>query len=153
MSNDGAAWDHPDPFWIAVTVDPAEIDRLGHVNHSVYLQWCEQVGWEHAESVGAGWTLWQVLDRAMAVLEVRLRYLGAAVADDTLHVANWVIRNDGRLRATRHFQIVRPRDGATLLRGEIDYVCIQISTGQPRRFPSEFASAYAVLPSVAKALV
>jgi acyl-CoA thioester hydrolase len=150
---DTTAWDYPDPFWIEMTVESGEIDRLGHVNHSVYLQWCEECGWQHAESVAAGWKVWQALDRAMVVVEVRLSYRGTALRGDVLRVANWVIHNNGRLRATRHFQIVRPRDAETLLRGEIDYVCIQTTTGRPRRFPPEFIDAYAVLPSVAAALV
>jgi acyl-CoA thioester hydrolase len=133
--------------------DASGIDRLGHVNHSVYLQWCEQCAWEHAESVDAGWDLWQSIDRAMAVRQARLEYLRPAMVGDSLLVANWIVVNDERLRANRRFQIVRPADSATLLRGELDYVCIQISNGRPRRIPPEFIAAYPVLPAVRNALV
>lgn len=145
-------WDLPEPFWIRVAVDESDIDRLGHVNNAVYLAWCERVAWEHATARDAGWELWQRLDRAMAILSVRLDYLAAALAGDELLVGNWIARNDARLRATRRFQILRPNDGRTLLRGEIDYVCIEISSGRPRRFPAEFVLAYGVLPAVEKAL-
>jgi len=146
------SWDLPDPFTVELAVDPSHIDRLGHVNHAVYLQWCEQCAWEHAESVGAGFDCWKSLDRGMIVREARLEYLAAALEGDTLLVSNWIVVNDGRLRARRQFQIVRPRDGATLLRGELDYVCVQISTGKPRRIPNEFMAAYPILPSVREAL-
>jgi acyl-CoA thioester hydrolase len=145
-------WDLPEPFLIELEVDASHIDRLGHANHSVYLQWCEQCAWEHAESVDAGWALWNSIDRAMAVLAAHLEYQRPALEKDKLLVANWVVVNDQRLRATRQFQIVRPADGATLLRAKLNYVCIQISSGRPKRLPQEFIAAYQVLPSVEQAL-
>ncbi|MEM7408794.1 MAG: thioesterase family protein [Myxococcota bacterium] len=147
----GLVWELPSPFAISRIVEAAEVDRLGHVNNAVYLAWCESVAWEHADHVGTGWDAWQRLDRAMAVHAVRLQYLAPAFAADEVRAANWIVRNDGRLRATRRFQIQRTSDGRQLLQGEIDYVCIEISSGKPRRMPSEFLSAYAVLPDVAAA--
>ena len=125
-----------------------DLDRLGHVNNAVYLAWCEQVAWHHAEAVGAGWDVWEELDRGMAVQSVRLEYEAAAYLDDELLLGNWIVKNDRRLRATRRFQIVRPTDQRTLLRGEVDYVCIELSTGRPRRFPSAFKEGYSVLRQV-----
>ena len=138
-------WDLEQPFSIKIAVTDDSVDRLGHVNNTVYLQWCERVAWEHAGAVGAGWEVWEKLDRAMAVRSVRLNYLAAARVGDELLAGNWICSSDGKLRATRRFQIIRPRDGATLLRGEIDYVCIEISSGRPKRFPPEFAEAYVVV--------
>lgn len=144
-------WDHPDVFSIELGATRADVDRLGHVNNTVYLQWCEQIAWRHAEAVGVGWSEWERLDRAMAVRHVRLEYLAPARLGDSLRGGNWIVKADGRLRATRRFQIQRD-DGQTLLRGEIEYVCIEISSGRPKRFPTEFADAYVVLQSVAKHL-
>ena len=146
------AWSLPDPFAMERTVAESELDRLGHVNNAVYLQWCEGVAWRHAESIGVGWSAWRELDRALAVIEVRLAYRQPARAGDRVRVGNWIVRNDGRLRATRRFEVHRVDEPRLLLEGEIDYVCIEISSGRPRRLPAEFARAYAVLPSVAAAL-
>ena len=141
-------WDLPDPFWVRAEVTGDDLDRLGHVNNAVYLAWCEQVAWDHAEAVGAGWDVWKQLDRGMAVQSVRLDYEAAAYQNDELLLGNWIAKNDRRLRATRRFQIVRSSDQQTLLRGEVDYVCIELSTGRPRRFPQAFKEAYSVLPQV-----
>jgi len=43
---------------------------------------------------------------------------------------------------TRHFQLVRPSDGTTLLRAQTTFVCIELSTGKPRRMPAEFIEGY-----------
>ena len=145
-------WALPDPFVMQRDVVESELDRLGHVNNAVYLRWCERVAWEHAEALGVGWPAWSALDRAMAVLAVRLAYRHPARAGDRVVVGNWIVRNDGKLRATRRFEMYRAADARLLLDGEIDYVCIEISSGRPRRFPPDFGRAYAVLPSVAVAL-
>jgi len=43
---------------------------------------------------------------------------------------------------TRHFQVIRVDDGITLLRGTVRFVCIELSTGKPRRLPGEFITGY-----------
>ena len=145
-------WDLPEPFVLSLRVDPGEVDRLGHVNNAIYLGWCERVAWEHAERIGTGWDVWERLDRAMAVHAVRLQYLAPAFVGDEVRVANWVVRNDRRLRATRRFQVRHAQAARDLLRGEIDYVCIEISSGRPRRMPAAFLDAFDVLPGVSAAL-
>jgi acyl-CoA thioester hydrolase len=141
-------WDYPEPFWIDIRVEKADVDRLGHTNNAVYVRWCEQVAWAHADAVGVGFDAWERLDRAMAVRRTELEYLAPSFEGEVLRVANWVTEVDGRLRATRHFQICRPSDEATLLRGDIYFVCIEISSGKPRRLPDEFKRAYVVLDAV-----
>ena len=145
-------WDLPEPFVLDVRVRDDEVDGLGHTNNAVYLQWCERCAWAHADAMGTSWDKWKQLDRAMAVRRSELQYLAPSHAGEDLRVANWLVHMDGRLRATRRFQIVRPRDELTLLRGDIDYVCIEISSGKPRRMPPEFLRAYSMLDSVREAL-
>ncbi|MNT91856.1 hypothetical protein D3C72_2330240 [compost metagenome] len=43
---------------------------------------------------------------------------------------------------TRHFQLVRPSDNSTLLRAQTTFVCIELSTGKPKRMPAEFIEGY-----------
>jgi len=43
---------------------------------------------------------------------------------------------------TRRFQLIRPRDGATLLRAHTTFVCIELSSGKPKRMPAEFLDGY-----------
>ncbi len=42
----------------------------------------------------------------------------------------------------RAFQVIRPADGATLLRARMSFACIEISSGKPRRMPIEFIEGY-----------
>jgi acyl-CoA thioester hydrolase len=87
----------------------------------------------------------------MAIRHTRVDYLEAALLADTLLVATWIVRCDGRLRCTRRFEIVRIADGKRVLDAEIDYFCLNLDTGKPCRFPPEFSNGYAVAPNVAEA--
>lgn len=152
MDADLDSWDLPDVFAIEIEVADSECDRLGHANNASYLQWCERAAWAHADALQAGFDLWQREGRAMAVQRVQLSYERPCRRGDRLAAGNWLVRNDGRVRATRRFQIRLASSGATLLRGEIDYVCIDLESGRPRRMPETFRDAYRVLPEVEESL-
>ena len=135
-------WDHSDPFVIEVVATERDIDSYRHVNNAVYLTWLERCAWAHSAAVGLPEAECLRLERGMAVLRIELDYLAAARAGDRVEIANWIARCDGRLRATRRFQIRRAADRATLLRGTIDYVCLNLATGRPARMPQVFAERY-----------
>ena len=57
-----------------VQVLPEQIDVLGHVNNVVYLQWVEQVAWQHSQQLGLDLAAYQRLDAAMVAREHQLVY-------------------------------------------------------------------------------
>jgi len=69
-------------------------------------------------------------------------YLAAAYEGEQLQLATWIVQSDQRLKMTRHFQLVRPADALTLLRAQTTFVCIELSTGKPKRMPVEFIEGY-----------
>ena len=80
----------------------------------------------------------------MAVLRHEIDYLASAYEGDELEMATWIFSWDRKLRMTRHFQLVRKSDGATLLRARTTFVCIELSTGRPKRMPEAFIEGYRV---------
>jgi acyl-CoA thioester hydrolase len=141
------AWDHPEVFCIPVAVTEGDIDSYGHVNNAVYLRWLTACAWAHSAAVGLPEAACVELRRGMAVRSIHLDLLAAAYLGDELLVGDWVSAIDGRLRATRTYQIVNPTSGATLLRGHIDYVCINLDNGRPVRMPPVFLERYTVSES------
>ncbi len=139
-------WDYPQPWVHAVRVLPAHIDVLGHANNIAYIGWCQDAAWRHSAALGLAPDGYRALDRAMVVRSARYEYLLAAVAGDELEVGTWLTGSDGRLQMSRHFQVRRGADGATLFRGDWELVCIRISTGKPVRMPQAFVDGY--LPAV-----
>ena len=143
MSKLERLWHHPDVFAIDIKVVAADIDAYGHVNNAVYLQWLTQCAWAHSAEVGLTEQRCVELRRGMAVREIHVELLASAYEGDELLVGNWVSSKD-RLRATREYQVINPTTGATLLRGHLDFVCINLDNGRPARMPPEFTDGYQI---------
>ncbi len=144
MKLDPESWDLPDPVLRYSVVEASDVDGLQHTNNTVYVRWCEAAAWEHSVSLGLDLDSYHRLDRAMAVVEGRYRYLQASYLNDDIATATWIVDWDERLTMTRQFQVRRCSDGATLLRAEVRFACIEISSGKPRRLPREFVAGYGV---------
>ena len=128
-----------------------EIDEYDHVNNTIYLQWLDAIAWAHSSRLGLPLERCLALRRGMAVRHTRVDYLEAALLADTLLLATWIVACDGRLRCTRRFDILRMADGKRVLEAEIDYFCLNLDSGKPCRFPSEFTECYAVRSPIAAA--
>jgi len=142
-------WDRLHPFVIDLVVAAEDIDGLGHANNAVYVSWLERCAWRHSQSLGLDLAEYRRLDRAMAVVRHEIDYLAAAYEGQALQMGTWIVESDQRLKMDRCFQLIRPEDGATLLRARTTFVCIELSTGRPKRMPVEFVEGYgrALLPA------
>ncbi len=149
---DPIEWELPEPFTIDLEVAKSDIDDYGHTNNAVYLGWCDRCAWAHSEALGLDFARYRQLQRAMALRSSRLEFLAPSFEGERIRVANWIVHADGRLRATRRYQVVRLDDGVTLMRAEMSFVCIDLGSGKARRMPPEFAERYVVLPAVRHAL-
>ncbi|CAD0187233.1 hypothetical protein RUESEDTHA_04145 [Ruegeria sp. THAF57] len=136
--------DHPGSFWKRFRVTADDLDGFHHVNNTVYLKWLDATVWEHTRHVGLSEEACLELNRGMAVARHEIDYLSSARLEDEVVVFNWVSLNDHRLRASRRFQVVRLRDGQTILRAKSDYVCTNLTNGRPARMPEIFKTAYPV---------
>ena len=150
MTTETPAWDLPDPYVMALTVMASDIDAYNHVNNAVYVTWFDRGAWAHSSALGLPIERCLELDRGMAVLRSEIAYLRPALLRDEVSVATWLLPGSGKLRVRRRFQARRVADGVTLARAEIEYVCIELSTGRPTRWPAEFHQRYAVSQDVAR---
>ena len=141
----------PAPFTGTHRVRAEEIDAYRHVNNTVYLQWLDCIAWSHSAALGLPIERCLEMRRGMAVRHTRVDYLEAAVLDDTLLLATWIIASDGRLRCTRRFEIVRAADSKRVLDAEMDFFSMNLDTGKPCRFPQAFTELYAPLAEVVAA--
>lgn len=135
-------WDLPEPYAIELTVGEAEIDGLGHANNTAYVSWMERCAWSHSQHLGLDLAAYRRLDRAMAVVRHEVDYLASAYQGEQLCMGTWIVKSDHKLRMLRRFQLIRPADGATLLRAQTTFACIELSSGRPRRMPVEFVEGY-----------
>ena len=144
-------FDLPGPHIIDLEVGAADIDAYNHVNNAVYVTWCDRIAWDHSAALGLPIERCLEIDRGMAVVRTVIQYLRPALLGDVVHVATWIVPVDSRLRVRRRFQIVRLADESTLARAEIEYACIELSSGRQMRWPPEFRERYVSIPEVAVA--
>ena len=149
--SDANGFDLPMPHVIELTVGAADIDAYNHVNNAVYVTWCDRIAWDHSAALGLPLARCLEIDRGMAVVRTVIQYLRPALLGDVVDIATWIVPVDSRLRVRRRFQIKRMADQSTLARAEIEYVCIELSSGRPMRWPPEFRERYVSIPEVAAA--
>ena len=141
------AWDFPDPFSIEVVVQQELIDGFGHVSNVHFIQWLTDCAWAHSAAVGLPQAACVEMQRGMAIREIHVELLASAYAGDRLLVGNWIASVERKLRATRRYQIVNAASGQTLLRGYLQFVCMNLANGRPVRMPPEFLERYTVAPA------
>jgi acyl-CoA thioester hydrolase len=142
MSDTNINWDFPNPFTLTLAPQAEDIDGLGHTNNAVYVRWCEQAGWAHSMALGLSVDDYRRLDRGMAIRRGEYNYLLPTTEGEPLLLGTWLMPGDSSLSAYRCFQLVRLDDLSTVLRGKWELVCIELSSGRPKRFPAEFKNAY-----------
>jgi acyl-CoA thioester hydrolase len=113
-----------------------ELDRNGHVNNAVYLNYAEHLTIEHAERAGfgAGWTTAQ--GGAWVVHRSAVRYHRAAVYGDVLDLTVRVLLVQGT-RGVRRTTMLRECDRELMAEVLTEWVWVRLSDGRPTRVPEE----------------
>ncbi len=123
-----------------MTIPPDSIDGNGHVNNVAYVQWMQDAAIRHFDALG-GTPLMQVAKATWVVRSHRVEYLAPAFAGEEIEVRTW-IANARRVRSLRKYEFVRPADEKLLVRGESDWVFIDVGTGRPTAIPENIASLF-----------
>lgn len=127
-----------------IEVTKKDVDRNGHVNNVVYIQWMQDAAVAHAKAsgctpassaVGATWVVRTHL----------IEYLLPAFAGDKIILLTWP-SNFQRVRSLRKYKFVRGND-AVIARAETDWVFVNAKTGRPLSIPEEVRKT---LPAVSK---
>ncbi len=134
-------WDLPSPHVLRVDVADTHIDLMRHANNVHYLQWLENVAWDHSVALGMRPEDYTRLGQGMVVRRHELDYVLPALLGDRLLLATWIVGLD-RLSLHRRYQFARESDGATLFRGATHFVCVDIESGRVRRMPADFTQVY-----------
>ena len=121
-------------------VPAAAVDRNGHVNNVMYVQWMQDIAVGHYNAMG-GTALTQALGATWVVREHKIVYLRPAFTGEEIEAQTWVV-NLRRVCSLRKYRFVRRSDEHVLVRAETDWVFVDAKTGQPRRIPAEIAGLF-----------
>jgi acyl-CoA thioester hydrolase len=119
-----------------ITIPRTAIDENGHVNNVTYLQWMQDIAVEHYSSIGG--VAAQGPDATWVVREHKIEYLLPAFGGEEIEIHTWV-ENIRRVRSLRKYEFIRKSDGKTLVKGETDWVFVDVKTGAPRGVPDQVA--------------
>ena len=124
-----------------ITIPYTAIDENGHVNNVTYVQWMQDIAVEHYSSIGGVEVQGQ--NATWVVREHKIEYLFPAFAGEELEIRTWV-ENIRRVRSLRKYEFVRKSDRKMLVRGETDWVFVDVKTGAPRAVPREVAKIFSL---------
>lgn len=117
------------------TVPESAVDRNGHVNNVVYVQWMQDVAVLHADATG-GTRAMHAAGATWVVRSHKIEYLNPAFAGEEVTALTWVV-DFRRVRSLRCYRFLRERDKTLLARGETDWVFVDAESGRPRKIPDE----------------
>lgn len=122
-------------------VVPTEVvDRNGHVNNVVYVQWMQDVAIAHATSVGCTAET-RALGATWVARSHQITYLRPAFEGDRLRLTTW-ITTLRKARSTRHYKFLRLSDDAVLATGATDWVFVDAVSHRPRTIPASVSGCF-----------
>jgi len=115
-----------------ITIPKTAIDENGHVNNVIYVQWMQDAAIRHGDATpgyklaeGTGWY----------AREHRIEYLLSAFVGEELEVHTW-LSEVKRVRVHRRYEFLRKADGKVVVKGETDWVYVDIKTSRPIALPA-----------------
>jgi acyl-CoA thioester hydrolase len=117
-----------------ITIPSSAIDENGHVNNVVYVQWMQDLAVEHYASIGGIEA--QGPDSTWVVRKHSVEYFLPAFAGEEIEARTWV-ENLRKVRSLRMYEFVRKSDGKVLVKGETDWVFMDVKTGRVKAIPAE----------------
>lgn len=125
----------------SIIIPRSSIDENGHVNNVAYVQWMQDIAVEHYSSIGG--VAAQGPCCTWVVREHKIEYLLPAFAGEEIEIRTWV-ENMRRVRSLRKYEFVRKSDGKVLVRGETDWVFVDLKTGRPLAIPEEVSRVFTI---------
>jgi len=124
----------------SIVIPATAIDENGHVNNVTYVQWMQDIAVEHYSALGGLDA--QGPEATWVVREHKIEYLLPAFAGEEIEIRTWV-ENIRRVRSLRKYEFVRRSDGRVLVKGETDWVFVDVRTGSPQAVPDVVSKVFA----------
>lgn len=128
------------PVYSKILIVPeSAIDENNHVNNVIFVQWMQDIAVEHYASIGG--IAAQGPDSTWVVREHRIEYFLPAFIGEEIEIKTWV-ENIRRVRSLRKYEFIREAGGEVLVKGETDWVFVDVKTGRPLAIPAEVSNVF-----------
>jgi acyl-CoA thioester hydrolase len=125
---------------MAIAVEPADIDGLGHVNNVVYLRWVQDIAIAHWKAEASAADQEKLL---WIVVRHEIDYKQPARLGDVILAKTWVGAAT-RIRFERHTEMLRASDGVLLARARTVWCPIDALTGKLVGVSAELRARFSV---------
>ncbi|MBI5648665.1 MAG: acyl-CoA thioesterase [Ignavibacteriae bacterium] len=130
----------PETYELHFTVQPGDIDMLGHVNNIVYLRWVQDIAIAHwgarAPREDQDALYW-------VVTRHEIDYKRSAMPGDTIRARTW-IGKASRFAFERHTEILRASDGKLLVKALTLWCPMSRATNKPVDVRPEVRALFSV---------
>ena len=130
---------------MAIAVEPADIDELGHVNNVVYLRWVQDIAVAHWRLAAPAADLEKL---RWIVVRHEIDYKQAARPGVSILARTWVGAAT-RIKFERHTELLRAGDGILLARARTVWCPVDAVTGRPTSVSAEVRAVFSAASSTA----
>jgi len=118
-----------------------ELDFLGHLNNATYVRFMQEAAIEASTEAVFSPAWYREHGTGWVIRRLEIRYYAQARYGEELSVTTWV---SDMKRATSHreYLLTRTSDGAQMARARVNWVYLDLKTGQPIRIPEYFREAF-----------
>jgi acyl-CoA thioester hydrolase len=127
-------------FEIALAVEPADVDQLGHVNNVTYVRWVQDAAVAHWQAVASA------ADQAKVrwiVLRHEIDYLRQAFQGDGIIARTWV-GSASRVRFERFTELLRAGDRTPLAKARTLWCPIDAEKHRPVAVSADVRARFSV---------
>ena len=129
----------PEAYEVTLSVEPADIDRLGHVNNVVYLRWVQETAQAHWQAIASPA---DQADFLWMVLRHEIDYKQPAYLGDQIIGRTWV-GTATRIRFERHTELLRASDRVLLAKARTMWCPVDARSLRPVMVPPELRARFA----------
>jgi acyl-CoA thioester hydrolase len=125
---------------MAIAVEPADIDELGHVNNVVYLRWVQDIATAHWKAAASAADQEKLL---WIVVRHEIDYKQSARLGDAILARTWV-GVATRIKFERHTELRRASDEVLLAKAKTVWCPIDAVTGKLTSVSAEVRAGFSV---------
>jgi acyl-CoA thioester hydrolase len=129
-------------FRLELTVNPGDVDMLGHASNIAFVRWIQEVAIAHSTAVGFDLDAYMRLGVAFVVARHEVDYLRPAMQGDVIEARTW-ISTAMIAKFLRSTELVRVSDGELLAKAITTWGFVELATGRPKRIREEVRQAFA----------
>ncbi len=125
-------------FTHTITITPADIDEMNHVNNVVYLRWVQDAAAAHWDALAL-----DELKRkyAWVVLRHEIDYKTSAKLGDSVNAETWVSSCEG-VRSVRHVKLSHAETGIVFAEAVTTWCLLDAVTKRPKRIDADITSIF-----------